>query len=293
MKSRIITGLILTPAAVALTLWSPAWLFAVLVLAMMLAALVEWSRLKPQRIAPVDSIAPTNIAAPLSIAVALAVAALLLYQSPQKLQMMCLAGLLLWAYLTTTLAGNLGIARMPKPHDAPHAMSHERISTIGTLVQGGCIFLFAWAALVLMRIEHGASMTLAMLLVIWAADTCAYLVGKCFGKHPLAPSISPGKTIEGLIGGLIGAGLVAFITANMMLTLNAAQTRMWLLASLIAVLFSVVGDLYESRLKRHAGRKDSGTLLPGHGGILDRIDGLLAACPAFASVWAFGWRLSA
>ena len=128
-------------------------------------------------------------------------------------------------------------------------------------------------------------MTIALLVVVWSADTFAYLAGRRFGKRKLAPSISPGKTIEGLAGGLIGAGLVALLAAIYALDLSPAQTLIWLLASLVAALFSVVGDLFESRLKRRAGVKDSGGLLPGHGGVLDRIDGLLAAAPVFATVW--------
>ena len=128
-------------------------------------------------------------------------------------------------------------------------------------------------------------MVLIAIVVVWAADTFAYFTGKLFGRHKLMPSISPGKTIEGVVGGMAGAVFIAWIGARTLLNLGQSQTVAWLSAAAAAAAISVVGDLYVSRLKRQAGVKDSGKLLPGHGGILDRIDGLIAAMPVFASVW--------
>ncbi|MGI9316392.1 MAG: phosphatidate cytidylyltransferase, partial [bacterium] len=100
--------------------------------------------------------------------------------------------------------------------------------------------------------------------------------------------ISPGKSIEGVVGGMIGAILVAWIGAAMVLDISGGRLIAWIAAAAAAAAISVVGDLYISRLKRQVGAKDSGKLLPGHGGILDRIDGLLAAMPVFAACW---WAL--
>ena len=278
MRARIATGLILAAAAAVLTLWAPVWLFAALVLAVMLAALVEWSRLRPTAVAG-PAVAAGVMALVMSLV--LIIAAVLLFRAPQKLPIMCLAGGLFWAYLAFELIVK-GMAAGPGNESGTQpAPSNNLIS----LIQGGFIFLFAWCALLWMRLEQGAAMTIALLVVVWSADTFAYLAGRRFGKRKLAPSISPGKTIEGLVGGLVGAGLVALLAAIYALDLSPAQTLVWLLASLLAALFSVVGDLFESRLKRRAGVKDSGGLLPGHGGVLDRIDGLLAAAPVFATVW--------
>ena len=124
-------------------------------------------------------------------------------------------------------------------------------------------------------------MILLLLLIVWAADTGAYFAGKTFGKRKLAPNISPGKTRAGLFGGLIAAPLVALVAVSLMPVESIGTTQLVLL-SLVTALVSVGGDLMISLHKRTSGFKDSGSLLPGHGGILDRVDSLLAAAPFFA-----------
>jgi phosphatidate cytidylyltransferase len=127
---------------------------------------------------------------------------------------------------------------------------------------------------------------LGALLLVWIADTAAYFVGRAWGRHKLAPAVSPGKTREGAIGGIAGVLAYAIICGAFL------QGVRWLpylaIAALLAVL-SIVGDLFESAVKRHAGVKDSGKLLPGHGGILDRIDSATATLPlaALALPWIF------
>ncbi len=125
--------------------------------------------------------------------------------------------------------------------------------------------------------NQNVSILLLLLFIVWGADSFAYFSGKAFGRHKLAPNLSGGKTIEGVIGGLVG---VLLITGVWMYFYNESNWGFLLLA-LVTGIFSVVGDLYESIYKREAGVKDSGNVLPGHGGILDRIDGLLAATPVF------------
>jgi phosphatidate cytidylyltransferase len=131
------------------------------------------------------------------------------------------------------------------------------------------------------RDDRSPLLILMFLLMIWAADTGAYLVGKRWGRNKLAPLISPGKTIEGLLGGLAGALLVSGFSGMLLLKLGTYRLAGWLLITVVIVLFSVAGDLFESMYKRRAGLKDSGSLLPGHGGVLDRIDSLCAALPVF------------
>jgi phosphatidate cytidylyltransferase len=116
-----------------------------------------------------------------------------------------------------------------------------------------------------------------LLLVVWFGDTAAYYIGRGFGKHALAPQISPKKTVEGAMGGLLGNALAAFLGKQIFLS-NAPLTQLLVLSILLGVV-SQIGDLSESALKRGAGVKDSSNLLPGHGGMLDRIDGVLFATP--------------
>jgi phosphatidate cytidylyltransferase len=120
------------------------------------------------------------------------------------------------------------------------------------------------------RDAHGLEVLLWVFLVTWSTDIGAYFVGRAIGKHKLAPSISPGKTVEGLFGGM---AVAAFVGSAWVLGMGLG-TPLLLLAPLFAVA-AQAGDLFESRMKRRAGVKDSGTWLPGHGGVLDRLDGLV------------------
>ncbi|MBI2379978.1 MAG: phosphatidate cytidylyltransferase [Gammaproteobacteria bacterium] len=161
---------------------------------------------------------------------------------------------------------------------------------LGALM-GLALFLSTWVALVSLRAVgvldeplRGGFVLLYMLGIIWAADIGAYFAGKALGRRKLAPMVSPGKTVEGFLGGLGGAAAVGIAGA---LALELPLLPWWPLAALIlgTALVSVLGDLFESMMKRAAGVKDSGSLLPGHGGVLDRLDSLLAAGPVFA--WLF------
>ena len=129
--------------------------------------------------------------------------------------------------------------------------------------------------------NQGADWLFYALALVWVADTGAYFSGKKFGKNKLAPHISPGKTKEGLLGAVIATSLYTLV-ASFYFELNTERSALLVLLSVILTFISVSGDLYFSFLKREAGVKDSGNILPGHGGILDRIDSVLAAMPVFA-----------
>ncbi len=122
---------------------------------------------------------------------------------------------------------------------------------------------------------------LLLLLLIWGADTGAYFAGRAFGKRKLAPQVSPGKSWEGVAGAMAMTVVVALV-GGVLLDVSGVALLGLVLLALVTVAFSIVGDLLESLMKRRVGVKDSGTLLPGHGGVLDRIDSLTAAAPLFA-----------
>jgi phosphatidate cytidylyltransferase len=122
-------------------------------------------------------------------------------------------------------------------------------------------------------------------VLTWAADTFAYFFGSLLGRTKLAPTISPGKTREGLMGALLACIAFAWVCGKMLWQLEGVRLAVWILLAAVTVLFSVLGDLVESKLKRLAGVKDSGRILPGHGGVLDRIDSYSAAAPVFALGW--------
>ncbi|HET8731518.1 MAG TPA: phosphatidate cytidylyltransferase [Moraxellaceae bacterium] len=150
-------------------------------------------------------------------------------------------------------------------------------------VVGLVLLVPAWLGLVTLH-GQSAGWLLYLFLLVWGADTGAYFAGRAFGKTRLAPAVSPGKTIEGFLGGLALTMAVAVATA---LWRGLDGQRFWAFMglSLLTVLASVLGDLFESMVKRRAGIKDSGRIFPGHGGALDRIDSLTAAAPVFALGW--------
>ena len=160
--------------------------------------------------------------------------------------------------------------------------THARVFKLGAATLS---VVPAWCALALIH-RDGHGWLLVALAVVWAADTGAYFSGRAFGRRKLAPRISPNKTLEGLAGGMLAAVVVALAGAALLGT-GASMLPFVALVAFVTVLFSVVGDLFESLLKRHVGAKDSGDLIPGHGGLLDRLDSVLAALPVFAlgKIW--------
>lgn len=144
------------------------------------------------------------------------------------------------------------------------------------------ILIPAWGALfILDSIPAGGQWVIFLLVLIWTADSSAYFVGRRWGRLKLADKISPGKTWEGVAGALFGSTLVALAFAGLWLQVTGLELLLFTLLCLLTVIASIIGDLLESAFKRQANLKDSGQLLPGHGGILDRIDSLTSAAPIF------------
>lgn len=277
-RTRVLTALAMTPFAIGGILLLPTpWLVA-LSAALFLAGLWEWFKL-----AEVDDPLSRTVLLLANLLLMVALAWGSRTESGGTLvlfQLAVVVGVVWWLLACLWLKH----PRFASDHDT-HARAFK-------LAAGTLAVVPAWCALALLHasdptpslipgVPRGHVWLLVALAIVWAGDTGAYFAGRAFGRHKLAPTISPNKTVEGLFGGVACALPVA-----MVLAWCAGATREqlpWvLLVSLVTVLASVIGDLFESLLKRHVNVKDSGDVLPGHGGILDRIDAVLAALPVFA-----------
>jgi phosphatidate cytidylyltransferase len=272
--TRVLAALVMLPVAVLGVLFLPSNLLAAAIAAIMMAGLWEWSALAglENRVARAAYL----------LGNALLLAALAWGAGPElvPLKLVALAGVLWWLLVPLWLV-RFDFARVDTP-----------FARLLKLFAGSACVLPAWCAIYWLHhgapgIGHSAAQgprwTLFVLASIWAADSGAYFAGSRWGRRKLAPRISPGKSWEGLLGGVAAAMLLAAI-ALPWLGLQWPQLPALLLLSLVTVLVSVEGDLFESLLKRHAGAMDSSDLIPGHGGVLDRIDSLLAALPVFVLV---------
>ncbi len=190
--------------------------------------------------------------------------------SPMIIFWQSLAGLVLWILITCALIFYR------------HRGNWSLLTRILVLGLGLDLLWICGHDLIYLHNVYGAEMLLYLLSLVWVADIGAYFSGRKFGKHRLAPAISPGKTWEGLVGGLVAnfAWILLVYQVSSGWGLGLPQ---FLVIGIVTSLISVVGDLFESILKREAGVKDSGSLLPGHGGILDRIDSIIAASPVFVT----------
>ena len=273
-KTRLLAALIMAPTAILSVLLLSTPVLAALSALLFLAALWEWLKL-----ADVDDTLARTIL--LVCNLALMVALVWASRSAQGgsmalLQLVIVIGVVWWLF---------AMLWMRHYHFASDPASHARAFK---LAAGTLAVVPAWCALGVIHASqpNGHRWLLLALFLVWAADTGAYFSGrkfggKVFGERRLAPRISPNKTIEGLIGGVLLALVVAMVAAPLA-GASVAQLPAVAVVAMVTVLFSVVGDLFESMLKRHVGAKDSGNLIPGHGGVLDRVDSMLAALPVFA-----------
>ncbi|MEO8136743.1 MAG: phosphatidate cytidylyltransferase [Betaproteobacteria bacterium] len=263
LKQRIITAAILAAVFFAAMFGLPPRLFGALCLVALLAAVHEWTRL-------------TGLGRGGEIAVTAVVFALGAYLllggafGPERgfpilpVLIACGGASLFWVAVAPLWLLNGWSTR----------------DGLAMAVLGASLILVFWIALVELH-AHSPWLLLAVMAIVWIADTAAYFAGRRFGKRKLAPAISPGKSWEGVYGGLAGVGI--YVTGLVLFSSLSADGPLKgiliVVGALLLACLSVVGDLFESWLKRQAGVKDSGTLLPGHGGVLDRIDALLPALP--------------
>lgn len=263
MKQRILTGLILAPLAIALILLAPTPVFALITAAAWLLAAWEWTRLIGMQSKPVRYVATIGLGA--------ALLGLWSVRGSDLWWLVIALGVIWWLVAFAWL-NRFSFGASP-------TRSNQRLK----LVAGLFVLVPAWVGLIQIHGDPhlGHAWALFALVIVWAADTFAYFSGRAFGKTKLAPRVSPGKTREGVWGALIGTGLVA-ASAAWWLDQRDWPLALYVVLALLTVIFSVVGDLFESLMKRQANVKDSGALFPGHGGLLDRLDGVFAAMPLFA-----------
>lgn len=270
LKQRVLTTLILLPSIVGAMVFLPsAWLGAVLG-AFILVGAWEWASLAGL------SHPGQQIIYVLFLGVTAVIASLAVWHTPTLVLVVTALATVWWIWAF------FGLVRGA---EATEGMFHSMASR---LLSGGFVLIPAWlAVLYLHRTDPiSPSVLLFLFVLVWIADTSAYFVGKIWGKTRLAPRVSPGKTVEGLLGALVAVVVLAYFCGTMIWELQALTLLAWVTVAVVALLFSVLGDLVESKLKRLAGVKDSGSWLPGHGGVLDRIDALTAAAPIFVLGWA-------
>ncbi len=275
-KQRLLTALVLAPLALSAVFYLPPIGFAIFLGCAFVIAAWEWAsfcgwQTLPQR---------------LCFSLGAAVWFLLCYLTlPQQLAWPVytkpVAELSLWLGVCWWLLAVLLVLSFSK---TKHIWQQHKFLKA---LMGWLTLVPSFAALLLLRNVNyeqssftGAWLICMLLGLVWAADIGGYVIGKPFGKHKLLPQVSPGKTLEGMLGGL---GFVMLLLTGVAAYLQWPEgVALWYLAALLLTLLSVFGDLSESMFKRVAGLKDSGSIFPGHGGIMDRIDSLTATAPLFA-----------
>ncbi|MFD2179259.1 phosphatidate cytidylyltransferase [Veronia pacifica] len=279
LKQRILTAAILAPLVVAGIFYLPFEIFVGAIAVVTLLGHWEWT----QFVTPLDRIKHF-----ISPAILLALSLTLLPIDVTNLNLsvsgaisMAAAGALWWLLATVMVLSY------------PKKIAWWKDS--GIMRQGfGVLTLlpFMWSVILLRAQGYnndpllGAKLVLLVCLLVWSADSGAYFAGKRFGKRKMAPNVSPNKTVEGLIGGMVAAMAVTGAFAHW-LQIPFSSVPALIAVALVTAFASVLGDLAESMFKRVAGVKDSGSILPGHGGILDRIDSLTAAFPVFAVMYIY------
>ncbi len=260
LKQRVITALILAPIVILSMLYVPAQWFAGLLALVAAAGAWEWASMVTKTIVPKI----------IYVMVCCALMAMCWYLlDAAQIRLIMFAGSIYWVFILLLL-------------------SFYQSSWIGNFLlnsflhySGYFVIVVGWLAMIGLH-QQKPLLLLFLFVLIWVADIAAYFVGKKFGRNKLAEQLSPGKTREGVLGAMVGT----FVFSLLGIWLWRGQLDLgiavyFVILCVLTALISVVGDLFESLLKRNAGKKDSGVLIPGHGGVLDRIDSLLAASPGF------------
>lgn len=263
MRTRTRTALILAPIGIAAIIMLPPMWFALLIGSLFALGLWEWTRLCGWE----------HLAARIGLVGAQAALMFWLFiEGAPSLHLAMLVGVVFWLLAPLWLR-HYDFGRLPKKR-------YRALKTMaGTLA---VVPAFAATQYLDAYSNRGPYWVLFLFVLIWVADSGAYFSGKRFGREKLAPQISPGKTREGVYGALAASLIYAGITAYAM-QLPAMLAVKFVILAMLTVVFSIIGDLFESLIKRHSQVKDSGDLFPGHGGVFDRFDSLFAAAPVFVA----------
>ncbi|MCC8380725.1 phosphatidate cytidylyltransferase [Xenorhabdus sp. PB30.3] len=276
LKYRLLTTLILIPLVVAALFLLPPSGFGLVVIAVSALAAWEWGQFaglftQSKRIALAVLCAAGLLALQYSLADFTH-----LTEKPQILYLLWV-GMLWWVVAVVLVVAY------------PASASIWKSSVILRLLFGFLTIVPFYCGMMVLRTQgyenntyNGAWWLLYVMLLVWAADSGAYIFGRTLGKHKMAPKVSPGKTLEGLAGGLLTAALISWLFSKFAPV--PVMPENLLLISAVVVIASVFGDLTESMFKRESGIKDSSQLIPGHGGVMDRVDSLTAAVPVFAGL---------
>ena len=271
LKQRVITAVVLSAIALwALLGWNN-FFFALFLMVFAAAAAWEWSHL--------THVQPQSLRIGFTCVLTLTVAIAFFISDRASLLPIVLAGVISWL----VIAGDLVLR--PVLNAAKNTQGD--INTRWPLLAfASFLLVVTLCSIFWLRQTHGPGIVIFAIVLVAAADTGAYFAGRQFGKRKLAVDISGGKTVEGAVGGLLFALLIA-ACASFFLSVSGVSGWSLFVMSAFAAVLSIAGDLFISRAKRTREVKDSGNLLPGHGGVLDRVDGLLAAIPfiAFAALW--------
>lgn len=252
-KERLLTSLVLIPLVLIFIYYANIWILSAIVLMLAVACGLEWLQLIPIQ----------HLTSKVVFIIGLL---LMLFMSSLGFNQLLIIGLVLWVFIL------LAVLTYP----GSESVWGYRI-TVGAF----CFILlplFARSIAGIYQHEQGKDLIVYLLCLVWAADIGAYIVGKRWGHHKLIPRVSPGKTIEGSLGALL---LVMVISMIGYLFFKPASPGIWYAIAFGTALISMLGDLFISMLKRRSKLKDTGHIIPGHGGILDRLDSLIAAAPLF------------